>query len=77
VLVAIGFAEYAQPVVDVVRDAFLRGISVFAITDVQTSPLSRNSAISFLFDDSPTASFRPIAGPIALVQAITITLSTR
>jgi DNA-binding MurR/RpiR family transcriptional regulator len=77
VLAAVGFAEYSQPVVDVVRDAFLRGIPVLAITDLETSPLSRSSAVSFLFDDAPTASFRPIAGPIVLVQAITITLSTR
>lgn len=74
VLAAIAFAEYASPVVDVVRDAFLRGIAVLAITDLPTSPLARNSALSFLVNDAPTAAFRSIAGPIALVQSMIVSL---
>lgn len=73
-LAAIAFAEYAPPVVEAVRDAHLRGIPVLAITDVEASPLARNSTLSFLFDDSSSASFRPIAGPLALVQTLVMTL---
>lgn len=77
ILAAIAFAEYAPPVVDVVRDAHLRGMSVITITDVATSPLARNATISFLFDESPSAPFRPISGPIALVQTLIVSLSDR
>lgn len=77
VLAAVAFAEYAPAVVDIVRDAYLRGLSVLAITDVPASPLARNAAISFLFDESPTAPFRSISGPIALVQTLIVSLSDR
>ena len=76
-LAAAAFAEYSPPVVDVVRDAYLRGISVVAITDVPSSPLARNSSLSFLFDEAPKAPFRPISGPLALVQTLVVTLSIR
>lgn len=75
VLAAIAFTEYSAPVVDAVRDAHLRGIPVIAITDLDSSPLARNSALSFLFDEAPTAPFRPISAPIALVQTLIVTLS--
>jgi DNA-binding MurR/RpiR family transcriptional regulator len=77
VLAATAFAEYAAPVVDAVRDAYLRGMSVLAMTDVATSPLARNATEFFLFDDAPTAPFRPISAPIALVQALIVSLSRR
>ena len=75
VLAATAFAEYSVPVVDAVRDAHLRGIAVLALTDTPASPLARNSALTFLFEDAPTGSFRPISGPIALVQALVVSLS--
>ncbi len=72
VLAAVAFAEYSVPVVDVVRDAHLRGLGVLAITDTANSPLARHSTVRFLFDDASTAAFRPISGPIALVQALVV-----
>jgi DNA-binding MurR/RpiR family transcriptional regulator len=75
VLAATAFAEYSAPVADAVRDAHLRGIPVLALTDVAMSPLARNATLSFLFDDAPTAAFRPISGPIALVQALIVSLA--
>jgi DNA-binding MurR/RpiR family transcriptional regulator len=74
-LAAAAFAEYSPPVVDAVRDAHLRGIAVLAITDTPASPLARNSMLTFLFDETPTAPFRPISGPIALVQTLVVSLS--
>jgi hypothetical protein len=47
------------------------------MTDVSTSPLARNAALTFLFDDAPTAPFRPISGPIALVQALVVSVGKR
>lgn len=75
-LFAIAFTEYAQPVVDVVHDAHIRGIPVLAITDLPSSPLARYSTLSFLVDDDTTAQFRPIAGSVALIQALMMSLDT-
>lgn len=75
VLAAIAFSEYAPAVVDVVRDAYLRGLSVIAVTDLETSPLARDSSVAFLLDETPTAPFRPISGPLALVQTLVVCLS--
>ena len=44
-LVAVSFAEYAQPVVDAVSDAHIRNVPVLAITDAITSPLARHSGL--------------------------------
>jgi DNA-binding MurR/RpiR family transcriptional regulator len=77
VLVAIAFAEYAAPVVDVVREAHLRGVTVLAITDTSSSPLARNSTIAFYVDDETTGQFRPIAGAIGLVHTFIISLGSQ
>lgn len=77
VLAAIAFAEYSPGVVEVVRDAHLRGMKVLAMTDTADSPLVRNSTLHFLFDEPGTAAFRPISGPIALVQALIMALGAR
>ncbi len=77
VLVAIAFAEYAAPVVDVVREAHLRGVTVLAITDTSSSPLARNSTVAFYVDDETTEQFRPIAGAIGLVHTFIISLGSQ
>jgi DNA-binding MurR/RpiR family transcriptional regulator len=77
VLAAVAFAEYSPPVVDAVKDAHLRGIPVLAITDTPSSPLARNATLSFFFDDIAKAPFRPISGPLALVQTLVISLGHR
>ena len=77
VLVAIAFAEYAAPVVDVVREAHLRGVTVLAITDTSSSPLARNSTVVFYVDDETTEQFRPIAGAIGLVHTFIISLGSQ
>ena len=73
-LVAVSFAEYAQPVVDVVSDAHIRNIPVLAITDSMASPLARNSDLYFLLRDAEVHRFRPLAAPIVLAQSLIIAL---
>lgn len=73
-LVAVSFAEYAQPVVDVVSDAHIRKVPVLAITDSMTSPLARNSSLYFEVRDAEVHRFRPLAAPIALAQSLIIAL---
>jgi DNA-binding MurR/RpiR family transcriptional regulator len=74
-LVAIAFAPYSQAVVDVVRDAKVRGLQVIAITDTPTSPLSRGATLAFHVDTKVTGQFRPISGAIGLIQTIIVGLS--
>ena len=74
-LCAVSFAEYAQPVVDVVSDAHIRNIPVLAITDSLASPLSRNSSLSFVVRDADVHRFRPLAAPIGLAQSLIVALS--
>ena len=77
VLAAISFAEYAAPVVEVVREAHLRGVTVLAITDTPSSPLARNSSVVFYVDDDTPAQFKPISGPIGLVHTLIIGLGAK
>jgi len=76
-LVAIAFNPYSPAVVDVVRDAQLRGLPILAITGRSSSPLTRNSTVTFLVDNEVTGQFRPISGAIGLVQSIMVSLSAR
>ena len=73
-LVAVSFAEYAQPVVDVVSNAHIRKVPVLAITDSVTSPLARNSSLYFVVRDTEVHRFRPLAAPIVLAQSLVIAL---
>ena len=77
VLVAIAFAEYSAPVVDVVREAHLRGVTVLAITDSLSSPLAQNSTVALYVDDETTEQFKPIAGAIGLVHTLIVSLGTQ
>ncbi len=74
-LIAVSFAEYAQPVVDAVSDAYIRNVPVLAITDLMTSPLARNSSLCFIVRDANVHRFRPLSGPIVLAQSLIIALS--
>jgi DNA-binding MurR/RpiR family transcriptional regulator len=76
-LVAIAFNPYSPPVVDVVRDAQLRGLPILAITGRSSSPLTRNSTVTFYVDNEVTGQFRPISGAIGLVQSIMVSLSAK
>ena len=76
-LLACAFTPYSPPVVDVVRDAHFRGLTIIGITDTPSSPLARNSTVSFCVDTEVTGQFRPISGAIGLVQAIIVGLSTK
>ena len=73
-LIAVSFAEYAQPVVDVVGDAHIRDVPVLAITDSLASPLARNSSRYFVVRDTEVHRFRPLAAPIVLAQSLIIAL---
>lgn len=77
ILVAVAFTPYATPVVDVVKDAFLRGRKIIALTDTSTSPLSQNSTVSFLVDGLASGPFRPISGAIGLAQALIVGLGAK
>ena len=72
--VAVSFAPYAQPVVDVVSDAHIRNVPVLAITDSMASPLARNSSLYFEVRDADVHRFRPLAAPIVLAQSLIIAL---
>jgi len=76
-LVGIAFAPYTQVVLDVIRDAHVRGLPIIAITDSRTSPLAHNSTISFFVDNDVTGQFRPISGAIGIVQSLIVGLSGR
>lgn len=75
ILVAIAFAPYSLAVVDVMRDAKVRGLRVIAVTDAPTSPLSSGATIAFHVDTEVTGQFRPISGAIGLIQTIIVSLS--
>jgi len=62
-------------VVDAVTDVHIRGIPMFTLTDVPTSPLARQSEVYFCVDDADIHRFRPIAASISLVQSLIIGLS--
>jgi len=74
-LVAISFAEYAPTVVEVVRDAHIRGIPTLTVTDVPSSPLARHGTVCFTVDDAHIHRFRPVSGPMILMQSLVIALS--
>ena len=73
-LIAVSFAEYAQPVVDVVSDAHIRKVPVLAVTDSMASSLARNSSLYFVVRDAEVHRFRPLAAPIVLAQSLIIAL---
>jgi DNA-binding MurR/RpiR family transcriptional regulator len=76
-LVAVAFTPYSSSVVDVVRDAHFRGLPIIVITDTPSSPLARNSTISFYADAEGTGQFRPISGAIGIVQSMIVALSSK
>ena len=73
-LIAVSFAEYSPPVVDIVSDAYIRKVPVLALTDSMTSPLARNSSLYFVVRDAEVHRFRPLAAPIVLAQSLIIAL---
>lgn len=73
-LVAIAFPPYSSLVVDVVRDAGVRGLKVLSVTDSQASPLAIGATGAFYVDAESASPFRPISGAIGLVQAIILSV---
>lgn len=69
-LVTMAFTPYSPPVIDLTRDAHLRGLNVIALTDTPSSPLARNASLYFCVDNEVTGQFRPISGAIGLVQTL-------
>jgi DNA-binding MurR/RpiR family transcriptional regulator len=76
-LIAIAFTPYTALVVDIVRDASLRGLPILALTDTPSSPLGANASLAFFVDNESGGQFRPISGAIGLVQAIIVGLSAQ
>ena len=75
-LVAIAFTPYTAMVVDIVRDASLRGLSILVLTDTPSSPLAANASLAFYVDNESGGQFRPISGAIGLAQAVIVGLSS-
>ncbi len=73
-LIGVSFAEYSQPVVDVVGDAHIRKVPVLAITDSLASPLAPRSSVCFVVRDTEVHRFRPLAAPVVLAQSLIIAL---
>lgn len=73
-LVTMAFAPYSPPVVDVVRDAYLRGLTIIAMTDTPPVRRATHSTVAFCVDNEVTGQFRPISGAIGLVQTIILRL---
>jgi DNA-binding MurR/RpiR family transcriptional regulator len=74
-LFAVSFTEYASSVVEVVRDAHIRGVPTLTITDLPSSPLAKHGTVWFTVDHADVHQFKPIAGAIALVQSMIVALS--
>jgi DNA-binding MurR/RpiR family transcriptional regulator len=74
-LVAVAFAEYTPAVVEVVRDANIRGVPTLTFTDVPSSPLAKHADVYFTVDEADVHRFRPVAGSISLAQSLIIALS--
>lgn len=74
-LVAVSFTEYFPAVVEVVRDASIRGIPTLTITDLPSSPLAKHGSVYFTVDNADVHQFKPIAGAIGLIQSLIISLS--
>ncbi len=74
-LIAIAFPPYSSPVVDAVRDAGMRDLTILAITDSPASPLAIGARGVFYVDAEGSAPFRPISGAIGLTQAIVLRIS--
>lgn len=76
-LIAVSYAEYAPPVVEVVQDVFIRDIPTLTITDTLSSPLARYAHLYFTVNDSAVHRFRPLTASMALVQTLLIGLGYR
>jgi DNA-binding MurR/RpiR family transcriptional regulator len=74
-LIAVSFAEYAPSVVDIVKDVYIRGIPLIAITDSELSPLATHSTLSFKVRDDTIRRFRPLAPSLLLAQTLILGLS--
>ena len=73
-LIAVSFAEYARPVVEIVSQARIRKIPVLALTDSAVSPLARQADLYFAVPDSEVHRFRPLAAQIVLAQSLILAL---
>ena len=83
-LIAVSFAEYARPVVEIVSharpvveivsQAHIRKIPVLALTDSAVSPLARKADLYFAVPDSEVHRFRPLAAQIVLAQSLILAL---
>jgi DNA-binding MurR/RpiR family transcriptional regulator len=74
-LIAVSYAEYAKEVVEIVKDAHIRGIPVMTITDNLSSPLATYSSHCFTVRESDVHRFRSLTGSIVLAQTLILTLS--
>lgn len=74
VLLAISFHAYSPDVVAVVDEAAARGVPVIAITDSPLSPIAPSAKVSFEIPSNQGRAFRSLVAPIALAQALIISL---
>lgn len=76
-LVAVSFEPYSPQVVDLVEDAYIRGLPVLTITDTPVSPLIRNATLGFAVEEFHATNFRPVSAPMCLAQSLVATLGLR
>ena len=76
-LIAVSFPEYAESVVDIVRNVAIRGEKMLAITDAAHSPLSKCATLAFHISDDSIRRFRPLSPSMVLAQVLILALSYR
>lgn len=76
-LVAVSFEPYSPLVVELVEDAFIRGLPVLTITDNPVSPLIRNATLGFAVEEFHATNFRPVSASMCLAQSLVATIGLR
>lgn len=76
-LVAVSFEPYSPQVVELVEDAFIRGLPVLTITDTPVSPLIRNATLGFAVEEFHATNFRPVSASMCLAQSLIATIGLR
>jgi DNA-binding MurR/RpiR family transcriptional regulator len=76
-LIAISFAPYAQPAIEVAEELSRRGLKIIAITDSKFSPLVPLSSTWLEVHEDDYAAFRSLAATFALAMTLAIGVAER
>lgn len=75
-LVAITFAPYSEETISLAQDARERGLSVVAMTDLQTSPLARAANSVLIVPEVDFGAFRSLSATIAMALSLAVAVGT-